>query len=38
VLKAVKLFVGAFAETKALPLDQKALLRVRVAVLNGCPF
>ena len=38
VLKAIKLFVGAFAETKALSLDQKALIRVRVAVLNGCPF
>ena len=38
VLKAIKLFVGAFAETKALPLDQKALIRVRLAVLNGCPF
>ncbi len=38
VLKAIKLFVGAFSETKAIPLDQKALIRVRVATLNGCPF
>ncbi len=38
VLKAIKLFAGAFAETKAIPLDQKALIRVRVATLNFCPF
>jgi hypothetical protein len=38
VLKAIKLFASAFAETKAIPLDQKALIRVRVALLNGCPF
>ena len=38
VLKAIKLFAGAFAETKAIPLNQKSLIRVRVATLNGCPF
>ena len=38
VLRAIKGFAAAFAETKAIPLDQKALIRVRVARLNGCPF
>ena len=38
VLRAIKGFVAAFAETKAIPLDQKALIRVRVATLKGCPF
>lgn len=38
VLKAVKLFAGVFAETKAIAADQKSLIRVRVASLNGCPF
>ena len=38
VLKAVKGFVGGFAAATAIPLDQKALIRVRVALLNGCPF
>lgn len=38
VLKAIKGFSAAFAQTKALLLDQKALIRVRVATLNGCPF
>lgn len=38
VLKAIKGFAAAFAETKAIHLDQKALIRVRVATLNGCPF
>jgi hypothetical protein len=38
VLKAIKGFVVAFAEAKTIPLVQKALIRVRVATLNGCPF
>lgn len=38
VMHAVKGFVGAFAEAQAIPLSQKALIRVRVATLNGCPF
>ena len=38
VMRAVKDFVGAFAEATAIPLGQKALIRVRVAGLNGCPF
>ena len=38
VMRAVKGFVGAFAEAEAIPLSQKALIRVRVATLNGCPF
>jgi hypothetical protein len=38
VLKAIKGFVAAFAEAETIPLGQKALLRVRVATLNGCPF
>jgi hypothetical protein len=38
VMRAVKGFVGAFAEAEAIPLWQKALIRVRVATLNGCPF
>jgi alkylhydroperoxidase family enzyme len=38
VMRAVKGFVGAFAEAQAIPLSQKALIRVRVATLNGCPF
>jgi hypothetical protein len=38
VLKGIKGFAAAFAETKAIQLDQKALIRVRVATLNGCPF
>jgi alkylhydroperoxidase family enzyme len=38
VLKAIKGFVAAFADAKTIPLDQKALIRVHVAGLNGCPF
>jgi AhpD family alkylhydroperoxidase len=30
--------VVAFAAAAAIPLWQKALIRVRVATLNGCPF
>lgn len=38
VLRAVKGFVAGFGEAAAIPIDQKALIRVRVALLNGCPF
>jgi len=38
VLRAIKEFSAAFAAAEALPLGLKALLRVRVATLNGCPF
>ena len=38
VLRAMKGLVAAFGEMTSLPLAQKALLRVRVAGLNGCPF
>ncbi|MEA2320353.1 MAG: hypothetical protein QOD81_203 [Solirubrobacteraceae bacterium] len=38
VLRAVKEFAAAFAEASAIPMDMKAMLRVRVAMLNGCPF
>jgi hypothetical protein len=38
VLRAMKGFAAAFAETNSLPLGQKSLIRVRVAGLNGCPF
>lgn len=38
VLAAIKEFSARFAELRALPIDLKALLRVRVAALNGCPF
>ena len=38
VLAAVKAFVAGFAEATAIPLALKALIRVRVATLNLCPF
>lgn len=38
VLRGAKALVGAFLETSAVPLPQKALIRLRVATLNGCPF
>jgi hypothetical protein len=38
VLRTVKELAAGFAETAALPLGLKALIRVRVAGLNGCPF
>jgi hypothetical protein len=38
VLRAMKGLVAAFGEMSSLPLAQKALIRVRVAGLNGCPF
>jgi alkylhydroperoxidase family enzyme len=38
VLRGAKALVGAFLETSAIPAAQKALIRLRVATLNGCPF
>jgi len=38
VLRAIKNFVALFNEASAIPLAQKALIRVRVATINGCPF
>jgi hypothetical protein len=38
VLAAIKEFSARFAEAAALPIDLKALVRVRVASLTGCPF
>ncbi|MEA2289811.1 MAG: hypothetical protein QOD55_1808 [Solirubrobacteraceae bacterium] len=38
VLRAIKELSAAFAQATAVPIDQKALIRVRVAMLNGCPF
>jgi hypothetical protein len=38
VLRAVKGFVAAFGEATSIPLSLKALVRVRVAILNLCPF
>jgi hypothetical protein len=38
VLRAVKGFVAAFNEAQVIPIDQKAMLRVRIASINGCPF
>jgi hypothetical protein len=38
VLHGAKALVGAFLETSSVPVAQKALIRLRVATLNGCPF
>jgi hypothetical protein len=38
VLKALKTFVGAFAQASSVPLGVKSLVRARIAILNGCPF
>jgi hypothetical protein len=38
ILRAVKEFAAAFGLATAIPMDLKAMLRVRVAILNGCPF
>jgi hypothetical protein len=38
VLRAMKELATAFAQATSIGLDQKALIRVRVATLNGCPF
>jgi hypothetical protein len=38
ILKAVKQFAIAFGKADTLPLALKSMLRVRVAILNQCPF
>ena len=38
VMHAVKGLIAAYGETESLPLATKALVRTRVASLNGCPF
>jgi hypothetical protein len=38
VLRAMKELAAAYGGMGSLPLGQKALIRVRVAGLNGCPF
>lgn len=38
VLRAMKTLLAGFAATETVPIATKALLRTRVAVLNGCPF
>jgi AhpD family alkylhydroperoxidase len=38
VLETMKAVAAGYAKTTALPLSLKSLVRVRIAVLNGCPF
>lgn len=38
ILRAVKRFYGSFEESGLVPGSLLALLYVRVATLNGCPF
>ncbi len=38
VLKAMKAVVAGYGETRALPLALKSVVRVRIALLNDCPF
>jgi hypothetical protein len=38
VLRAMKTLMAGYAETTAVALVTKSLVRTRVAVLNGCPF
>ena len=38
ILRTVKTLAACFEEATLLPLSLKALVRVRVATLNGCPF
>jgi hypothetical protein len=38
ILRAIKTLSAQFEEADSLPLALKALVRVRVATLNGCPF
>lgn len=38
ILRAVKEFSARFSDATTIPMDLKAILRVRVALLNGCPF
>ena len=38
VLRAIKTFVGTYNDLSELPTIRKALVRLRVATLNGYPF
>lgn len=38
VLETMKAVAAGYARTSELPLSLKSLVRVRIAVLNGCPF
>ena len=38
VLRAVKGLAAGYNEVTELPIALKALVRLRVATLNGCPF
>lgn len=38
VLEAMKAVAAGYSKTSELPLPLKSLVRVRIAVLNGCPF
>jgi AhpD family alkylhydroperoxidase len=38
VLETMKAVAAGYAKTKELPLALKSLVRVRIAVVNGCPF
>lgn len=38
VLRAMKAVVAGYAATSALPLSLKSLVRVRIALVNDCPF
>jgi AhpD family alkylhydroperoxidase len=38
VLKTMKAVATGYTETRALPLSLKSLVRVRVALINDCPF
>lgn len=38
ILKAAKRFYASFSESGRLPASLHALVHVRVAAINGCPF
>jgi AhpD family alkylhydroperoxidase len=38
VLETMKAVAAGYAKTSELPLALKSLVRVRIAVVNGCPF
>jgi hypothetical protein len=38
ILRMIKTLAACFEEATLLPPSLKALVRVRVATLNGCPF
>jgi AhpD family alkylhydroperoxidase len=38
VLETMKAVAAGYAKTSELPLSLKSLVRVRIAVVNGCPF